>query len=133
MSWGLLISALAKSAIHEIEAFIFYLIAAVLFSAFAILHRVQCVREELQSNGLKLDQIAANTVARPPRVAPLPPPTPEAQGAKYLVHISDAEQGTFTRAQIEELLARGTITLQTYVRRDGSLKWLRVGELEAPS
>lgn len=48
--WGLLIMAVAKGAVHEIQAYIAWLTAAVLFSGAGVIEAVDRLRAGLQAS-----------------------------------------------------------------------------------
>lgn len=49
-AWGCLVLAMAKSAIHEIQSYMMFLIAAVLFSSSAIIDAIMTIRKDFSKS-----------------------------------------------------------------------------------
>jgi hypothetical protein len=130
MFTGLGFSAAAKSAIHEIEAFLFYLIAAVLFSAFALLHAIIRVRESTDAQNVKLAGVNAALTALVQLATPPKLTAPgDAPGENYIVQLSEGVRGNFTREQLYALREREAVNQDTWVLPPGAHTWVKLSAL----
>ena len=119
----------AKSQIHEIEAFMLFIVAATLVSAAAVVDTVlraiarnDRMEEMLETLSNKMDAMGEKHRAEPPAVV-----TSEAPA--YWVRLENDSNGPFPISKLRELRKRGTIDDDTPVAREGEKEWKKTREI----
>ena len=117
----------AESAIHEIEAFMLYLISAVFLSGAAVVEAINAARKKLEP------VISALAVSKPPEVVrpvqatpapPLPPaPSPQPAPRSYFLSIDGKDSGPYSLDEVRKLRQIGKLTDETLVIRQGDSEW----------
>ena len=121
-----------QAPIREIEALLFFLIAAVFISGAAILGALEAAHQDLKANGSRLDRLGA-ALATPPELPKTQDPiTTTYEADTYLVQLSDGVRGTFTQPQLQALLDRGIVDSRAFVLPAGARAWVRLSELAKP-
>jgi hypothetical protein len=126
---GASVLASAKSAVHEIEAFVLFLIAATFLTGSALVEALmQGFKSVGETNTLLVKLSADIQAARDtPRSEAAAIPPIEAPG--YWVRIGTDTNGPFPAAKIRELHRRGAIDNDTPVVREGEKDWKRAHEV----
>ena len=70
--------------------------------------------------------MGAQPAAQPPQSA-VPPPPPPAMAVAYHVLINNVQQGPFDMNALQQMVAQGTLTRETYVWKAGMAQWDKVG------
>ena len=120
----------ASSAIHEIEAFVLFLIAATLLSGAAVVEGLNRrrkdsikVEELLEKIAKKLDdqapfvKKACDAIARESSLPPLP------GQERYFLSIDDNVQGPYLLSEIQELVSRGSVDQRSKILKEGTKLW----------
>jgi hypothetical protein len=131
----------AKSAIHEIEAFLIFLISALLFTGAAIIEAILKSHTKANAPASGADLAVMNTAQKssPPRErlspAPeyLPPPIPHSGDARERVYYYSTgadTKGPCTDREVLQLLKTGSINYQTPVFKEGEAEWKRLAQFD---
>lgn len=113
----------ARSAVHEIEAFVLFLIAATLLAGAAIVEAIsRSARHSIKTNDLLAQLLAGSKTTTTAAV-------PAAVEPRFYVRLNDETNGPFPIAQIRELRNRGTIDDDTPVAREGEKDWRKTREV----
>lgn len=70
--------------------------------------------------------MGAQPAAQPPQSA-VPPPPPPAMAVAYHVLINNVQQGPFDMNALQQMVAQGTLTRETYVWKAGMAQWDKAG------
>ena len=70
--------------------------------------------------------MGAQPAAQPPQSA-VPPPPPPAMAVAYHVLINNVQQGPFDMNALQQMMAQGTLTRETYVWKAGMAQWDKAG------
>jgi len=120
---GILVDA--KSAIHEIEAFMLFLISAVLLTGASVVEAINIARKKIEA----LVQIPAEVrkTAPPPQAAPAPPPQPVAPtppaSRPYFFSADGKDSGPHSLDEMRRFHKSGKLTDETLVIRQGDADW----------
>ena len=119
----------AKSQIHEIEAFMLFIVSATLVSAAAVVDTVlraiarnDRMDDMLQKLASKMDAMAEKPRGDGPAVA-------TAEAPAYWVRLENDSNGPFPISKLRELRKRGTIDDDTPVAREGEKIWKKTREI----
>lgn len=134
--FGILVAA--KSAIHEIEAFMLFLVSSVLLIGAAIVEAITQVQEKLKPLIESSSTSAANTgntaqtlrenlavlAAKPATAEPSPVATNKLDGGQTYYYSVDGNQtGPYTAKDMRELRKAETVTADTLVFKEGDTQW----------
>lgn len=120
------ILASAKSAIHEIEAFMLFLISAVLLTGASVVEAINVARKKIET----LVQIPADVrkAVPPAQPAPAPPPQPVASAPPasrpYFFSADGKDSGSHSLDEMRRFRKSGKLTDETLVIRQGDANWL---------
>jgi GYF domain 2 len=118
------ILAAAQSAIHEIEAFILFLISAVLLVGASVVEAINAARKKIEAS----IQIPADVrkAAPPPQPVPVPPqpvaPAPPAS-RPYFFSADGKDSGPHSLDEMRRFHKSGELTDETLVIRQGDADW----------
>lgn len=70
--------------------------------------------------------MGAQPAAQPPQSA-VPPPPPPAMAVTYHVLVNNVQQGPFDMNTLQQMVAQGTLTRETYVWKAGMAQWDKAG------
>ena len=70
--------------------------------------------------------MGAQPAAHPPQSA-VPPPPPPAMAVAYHVLVNNVQQGPFDMNTLQQMVAQGTLTRETYVWKAGMAQWDKAG------
>ena len=70
--------------------------------------------------------MGAQPAAQPPQSA-VPPPPPPAMAVAYHVLVNNVQQGPFDMNTLQQMVAQGTLTRETYVWKAGMAQWDKAG------
>jgi hypothetical protein len=118
----------AESAIHEIEAFMLYLISAIFLSGAAVVEAINAARKKLEPVISALAVPKPPEVVRPVQTTPAPPPPSPAPAPKpvqrsYFVSIDGKDSGPHSLDEVRKLRQIGKLTDETLVIRQGDSEW----------
>lgn len=122
------ILAAAQSAIHEIEAFLLFLISAVLLMGASVVDAIGAARRRIEGllqgfNGSRAEVPKSHTaVSLPSAPVPspaLPPPAPR----PYFFCTDGADSGPHSLEQMRLLRRSGNLKHETLVIRHGDTQW----------
>lgn len=126
---SVLIFTAAKSAVHEIEACIALLLSCSCMGFAAIV-------EKLEQDKVLLAMIAKSSaenihalssLSTSPSTTQVIPPVP----GRETYYISDGTRamGPYEAEKLQALLGKGTISKETYILRQGSSEWRKLGDV----
>ncbi len=108
------ILAVARSAIHEIEAFVLFLIGAVFISDAAIVDAVNLLQKELR----RLD-----------KRAPLPLPSSSSTLAHWYYAKAGKRIGPLSTADLKQMASSGQLSPNDMVWKEGMASWIPLHQL----
>jgi hypothetical protein len=121
---GAVILVAAQSAIHEIEAFILFLISAVLLVGFSVVEAINAARKKIEA--LVQGPADVGKAAPPPQPAPAPPqpvaPAPPAS-RPYFFSADGKDSGPHSLDEMRRFHKSGKLTDETLVIRQGDADW----------
>lgn len=121
---GFVIFAASKSAIHEIEAFILFLISAVLLVGSTAVEAINLARKKIEAlnqtpaEGKKAAPATQPAPAPPQGVAPSPPVS-----RPYFFSMDGKDSGPHALNEMRRFYQSGRLTDETLVIQQGSLEW----------
>jgi len=122
---GVVILVGAQSAIHEIEAFMFFLISAVFLIGASVVEAINMASKKIAA----LAQILADVRKTAPPVQPTPttPPQPVASEAPasrpYFFSVDGKNSGPHSLEEMRWFHKSGKLTDETLVIRQGDAEW----------
>lgn len=124
----------AKSAIHEIEAFVLFLIGAVLLGSAAIVESVSASSKrdalsDATAAQASSDILAALRALAPKTAAAALPAQPEIVGDRYFINNGGESSGPFPVEKLRALRNRGVIDDNTPVTKEGDKTWKKLGDV----
>ena len=128
---GVDVLAAAKSAIHEIEAFILFLISAVFLVGASVVGAVNVAREKIEpflqaiSDSQKTLPETIRASRDPARPLPVAAKTKQAaqHSFSYFFVRDGADSGPHTLAEMLQFWQSGTLSSETLVVREGDSEW----------
>ena len=117
----------AKSAIHEIEAFILFLISAVLLTGASIVEAINIARKKIEASvrispDVRKAAPAAKPVSTPP--PPAQPVTPAPLASRpYFFSVDGQDLGPHSLDEMRRFYKSGKLTDETLVTRQGDADW----------
>lgn len=122
------ILAAAQSALHEIEAFILFLMSAVLLIGASVVEAINIARKRIEA----LIQPPVDAKKSPPPAPPVqpasaPPPQPVAPprpaSHSYFFSVDGKDSGPYSLDEMRRFWKSGKVTDETLVIRQGDVQW----------
>jgi len=134
---GALVLLGARSAIHETEAFVLFLIAATFLSSAAIIEAIKTTKNDdsdvltalRKMSAQSAEQMSSLTkIAGILAMSSLPAAIPGEE--KYFVGVSGRPDGPFSITQLKSLITNDVIGPETSVLLEGTREWKKLGSLQ---
>ena len=119
----------AKSAIHEIEAFILFLISAVLLAGASVVEAINLARKKVEAKMELFIQAPADVRKAAPAKKPAPAPSPQpvaiapSVSRPYFFSVDGKDSGPHSLDEMRRFRKSGKLTDETLVIRQGDADW----------